>query len=417
MNLREIIQECNTILDYNPDLASYRAQAARSVNRAYLETSGQYPWLFLRKTVTKDLYATVEGSTSATVDNDPSNTRKIVGTGTSFHVGMNGHVMRIGTSEYEIVRVVDSTNLYIDGSYSGSSTSDWEIRFDAYDLPNDVGEVLGFTDRENDRGPLTFVDAYKEEQIYLDSDESGTPKFVIEQPPEFTIAPNFGPRAAVSSGGSLTADHVYEYFYTIVEKGRESAPSKVVTGTTTSGNKTITISSMQSLDTSGGLYTGRQRRLYRRDQTENGRFLRIETATTGTSYTDTGSFTENDYDADYWDEAGMAQRIRFWHRPSADQEIEIRYQSIPKRLQADSDQPCWPRQYHHLIVYLAIQDLAVQHGANSIAEIYKSKAKDMLSRMQSRWLSRSARMFVRRGFDSRMVPGRDFFFNGAPVKS
>ena len=46
MNLKELTQEVNTALDYNPDLSAYKDQVARVLNRHYLQISSQYPWLF-----------------------------------------------------------------------------------------------------------------------------------------------------------------------------------------------------------------------------------------------------------------------------------------------------------------------------------------------------------------------------------
>ena len=59
MNLRELTQEVNSALDYNPDLAAYKDQVARVLNRHYLQISSQYPWLFMQKlhrlTLRKDI--------------------------------------------------------------------------------------------------------------------------------------------------------------------------------------------------------------------------------------------------------------------------------------------------------------------------------------------------------------------------
>lgn len=59
MNLRDLTQEVNSALDYNPDLAAYKDQVARVVNRHYLQISSQYPWLFMQKlhrlTLRKDI--------------------------------------------------------------------------------------------------------------------------------------------------------------------------------------------------------------------------------------------------------------------------------------------------------------------------------------------------------------------------
>jgi hypothetical protein len=75
MNLRELTQEVNSALDYNPDLAAYKDQVARVVNRHYLQISSQYPWLFMQKlyriTLRKDIASktTTEDDGSITNNN------------------------------------------------------------------------------------------------------------------------------------------------------------------------------------------------------------------------------------------------------------------------------------------------------------------------------------------------------------
>ena len=49
MNLKELVQEVNSALDYNPDIRAYTDQVVRVLNRHYLQVSSQYPWKFLQK--------------------------------------------------------------------------------------------------------------------------------------------------------------------------------------------------------------------------------------------------------------------------------------------------------------------------------------------------------------------------------
>ena len=62
MNLKELIEEVNSALDYNPDLEAYKSQVSRVINRHYLQISSQYPWLFRQKTVPLTLRADIKGS-------------------------------------------------------------------------------------------------------------------------------------------------------------------------------------------------------------------------------------------------------------------------------------------------------------------------------------------------------------------
>jgi len=418
-NLRELIQDVNSVLDYNPDLEAYKAQTARAINRHYLQISGQFPWLFLVKEWEIDLYAPVEGSSGISVVRDGANPRKVVGTGTSFHSGMDGQTIAIDGNEYTILRVEDSTHLYTGTPVTtAASTEDWSITFLLYPLPYECGEPLSFSSRDDDRGRLLFFNALKEEIHFLDKDDSGDPIIIIESPHQTTQSPELPPLAAASAGGSLLASKTYQYMYTVTEYGREGPPSTVAEATTTAANKTITLSNLTNLDY-GGNYTGRTRKIYRRNKTDEGRFLLIDeqnTSGAGTTYIDNGSVTTT-FSAQTFRERGHRQYIRPWSTPGADIAIVMRYQSVPEQLQSDSDAPEWPPQFHHLLVYRAIQDAAAQHGMTAFATMYERRANELLWMMRQRWLTRTARDYIRRGFDANlpMNHGRRRF--GSPTKT
>ena len=82
MNLKELRQEVNAALDYNPDLAQYRDIVARVLNRHYLQISSQYQWSFLQKTHEITLKAKIEGGTGKTITvSDSGNGRRSVSFG------------------------------------------------------------------------------------------------------------------------------------------------------------------------------------------------------------------------------------------------------------------------------------------------------------------------------------------------
>lgn len=73
MNLRELTQEVNSALDYNPDLAAYKNQVARVVNRHYLQISSQYPWLFMQKLYRTTLRKDIASKTTTEDDGSITN--------------------------------------------------------------------------------------------------------------------------------------------------------------------------------------------------------------------------------------------------------------------------------------------------------------------------------------------------------
>lgn len=113
------------------------------------------------------------------------------------------------------------------------------------------------------------------------------------------------------------------------------------------------------------------------------------------------------------DESGPRQTIRVYRPPSQDMDVEIRYLSRPKRLVADSDAPEWPVQYHHLLVYMSLADICLQHGMQQQSQLYERKSIELLDRMKQKYLSRTNRKYVRRGFDRTVFAGERF---GVPTK-
>ena len=113
------------------------------------------------------------------------------------------------------------------------------------------------------------------------------------------------------------------------------------------------------------------------------------------------------------DESGPRQTIKVYRPPSQDMDVEIRYLSRPKRLVADADTPEWPVQYHHILVYKALEDVCLQHGMTSQSQLYERKAEDLLDRMRQKYLARTNRKYVRRGFDRSVFAGERW---GTPSK-
>ena len=113
------------------------------------------------------------------------------------------------------------------------------------------------------------------------------------------------------------------------------------------------------------------------------------------------------------DESGPRQTIKVYRPPSQDMDVEIRYLSRPKRLVAEADTPEWPVQYHHILVYKALEDVCLQHGMTSQSQLYERKAEDLLDRMRQKYLARTNRKYVRRGFDRSVFAGERW---GTPSK-
>ena len=85
----------------------------------------------------------------------------------------------------------------------------------------------------------------------------------------------------------------------------------------------------------------------------------------------------------------------------------------PRRMSADYDVPAWPVQYHHLLVYKSLEDICLQNGMATHSQLFSRRADELLLRMKQKYLSRSDRMFVRRGFDKDLLEAERW---GIPTK-
>lgn len=403
MNLRDIIEEVNNLLDYNPDLQPYKDAVSRTVSRHYQEISTVAPWLFMQNVAQFPVYATYTPAAGETVA-ITTPTRTVVFTGIAPRPEWVGMVF-IGPdgNSYRINRVF-GTSIFIDPSYLGATiagSGSWSIQFDRYALPPDCSEPLGFMDRENERGRLLFIDRRREEELFLDATDGGDVFALIEdlhisdRPPEYALG------AALAAGGALPIGTEFEYCYTFTLQGRESPPSIPVTAPKiTAGNQTVSVTGFEDTRDPAGLVTGVLKNLYRRNKNGNGRWLRLVTGIleATTSYTDDGSVTPSQAESNVLAPQEPRQYVRGYYTSDSDAKLELRYLRKPRRLQADSDVPLWPEQYHVLLVYRTLQDICMQSGMTNQATMYERRGNDVMRRMEGKWLARSDKNIIRQGF-------------------
>ena len=437
MNLNEIRQRIFDQMDFNPNLQQYRDSVVRRINDHYLQICDSAHWLFLQKETTIQLRKEIEGSATVTIRVETSNLRKVTITGGTFSSEMTGQTF-INTDtnkEFKIIRVFDSTNLFIGENFdgtTGSALQTFKIKFDRQPLPADCIEVLGYVDRDADRGRLFQIERKREEYAYLDRDNTGDPIAIVDDEAFEGLTPISNPTLATSStSGTLATSTQYEYKYTIFSEGREGPPSESVD--INSGTKTtIDVSGLDNLgwiSSIGGTPSdsGVAKYLYRRDTTNDGPWLLIAILeSTTTTFTDQYLYpyavgsknlttlnyaSPNDYV--YFDEPGARQHVRFWYTPSLDKEIHIRYHRRPRTLANDNDAPVFPKQYHIVLVYATLEDMFLQMQATDQAQIFRARKLEMLNQMRKRYLSRDE---TRKRFE-RFDRPRRFRINYGPATS
>lgn len=382
------------------------------------------------------------------------------------------------------------------------SIDEYTIQFRRYWLPGDCMEVLGIVDRgltspvhtetggtaststkaAPESGRLTFIDARKEEFVYLDRDNAGDPVIGIEAEPMF-IHPPPGPMSLTEVVGEeadvvnsamvgLLPGVTYEYCYTFLYCGIESPPSPVAS-IKLSTKAAVQISNLidtrsvypdyDVFDAVGAADpssqpSGMYKRIYRRKVdggvsnisqgyqrwhhvadvaeeagvnalnaiydlgrkvTGDAGFLVEPTYLSwpGSDRTQKNRWTYHDgqmHKLLILDESGPRHSLRVYRRPVNDVDVEVRYLRRPRRLVADADTPEWPPQFHHLLVYRALQDITMQHGMTSHSQIYEKRGDELLDRMRQKHLSRPDRMYVKSGFDQQIYERERW---GVPVKS
>jgi len=463
MNVAEIRQRIFDQMDYFPDLQQYRDSVVRRMNDRYQELCDSAHWLFLQKerqiTVRKKITGdSNDATTSITVNT--SNKRKV---STSFNptLEMEGQTL-INTKDgvntrFVIVRIEVSGSggtIYLDKDWDGQFATalyTYEITFQRFALPDDCIEVLGYVDRDADRGKLLFVGRRREEFAYLDADNSGDPSTVIEdehiidEPPISTLTAVARPASNVLPGGHLPNNTTYEYKYTIYREGRQSPPSNSVQVTTSAtGYVEIFLSGFDNtgfFESSAAsvvtrLESGMDKLIYRRDVTNDGKWMLVGSlgstsgtfidkqvfhqGTTFSTFFNVPSRFSNTTELIRWSDPGPRQYVRFYYTPSSDKNIHIRYHYRPPDLVADNDAPALPRQYHILLVYMTLQDMFLQMQDTIQSGLFERRAEQVKVQMRRRYLARDderkkfERWDRRHGGRNRGIPSLISIFDSFP---
>lgn len=410
-----MIDEMGLDLDNDPSVvAEVRNGRARFLNRHYIQTSQQYAFMFLEKESTLQVYAPFEPS-STEFASFTNGTYAVTFSGATASATWAGQtIVGADGANYTVAAVNTTTNvLYLTTPYAGSTsgnTVSWSITFDRVFMPPDCAEVLGFIDRDRNQIRLVHLGRRTEEFLVLDRTDAGDALVFIEDDWMQDRAPDYAPTLAQSgTGGSLTAGTTYEWCYTFVYRGMETAPSPVAELTLT--GTSADISGLEDTRV-GALPTGMYKYIYRRNKTRNGRWQRLtalfsETDGATGTLTDTGSGNYLATQTDLF-ESQPIRTLRVWMRPGVNddaQTVYYRYKRRTRRLYADADVPLWPAEYHHLIVYSALVDAYLQAGDNTKAQLRQRSADMLLKRMKEQCLTTTDERFVRGSWGTPTWPG------------
>ena len=422
MILKEIIEEVNGLLDHNPNVSTHRNHVVRLISRHHEDICSASPYRFLQQRAEQTLYGDVTGSATVTLTLTNNSKTVTAAAGTWLHQGMEGAVLEdtANSIEYRIDSVLNTTTAFLTelaGGPSVAGATAFKVKWDKIKLPKDMVDFLGITIRNETYGQtdgardrrLVYMDPRTEEDILLDMSTSGDTIVITDDDADMTLNNDLTITLAVSGGGSLAASTKFEYCATIEREGIESAPSPVVSATTTAANKIITVSGLPAVSGTD-VY---RKRIYRRNATANTGWYQITEVIPGTitaTFVDNGS-ASLDYNQPLYHE-GPRDTMRLYRRPDTDIKCEIRYMQRPGRLVGNNDQPSMPPQFHVILVYKTVAELLLQYGQGSISNIYEVKAEQKIDLMKKRYLDRSDRLYRRGQFEG-MPSGYRY---GDPVK-
>lgn len=407
MNLKTMVDKIAFALNYNPEIQVYEDEIVQVLNDRYLEISSREDWLFLHGKSPLYIRAPITaGSNQITTVTDNYQITFTAGTFTGISASiLEGQTLVVGSSEFTIVRRVDSGNLAVEGDASAITTpnTNWSIQFRRYPYPDRAEEILDIISRSDDRGKLHYVDWRTEVKSFLDRDDTGDPVAYIEDEHEELLPPENPPSLVASgSGGSLTNGNVYQYCYTFLWKGIESPPSPVAEYTATATGQ-ITVASLEDTSDENGYSTYKRKKIYRRDVTGGGRWKFVSTVQSGVlTDDDDGTNVAND-ESEFLFNYGPRPYFRCWYTADTDLEFEVRYKKLPRRMQSDSDVPMWPVAYHDIIVHSALEDLCLAHGMPAQSQVYRGKAERKIKQMSSKYLTRKDARYQRKGFGKTLM--------------
>jgi len=417
MNLSEIRSMVGSIVDYSPDVQTYKDEVTRVVNQLYLEMFADKKWQFAQKTRELTAYGDVSGVGNTGAGAFTSTTAVFAG-------WMEGQIIEISggtwsgvalSGEYIIRKLSTTTVVYLDNldgtaATSGSTTAPatFKVKHRYVDMPEDMVKVLSLGIRSpasssataTGNATINFLNCSRhlDEELDLDLDIAGRPtdwvRYDNYRMPQPVTAP-----VLASTAGSLAAG-TYYVKYTFEDSNRRGTASPVASvALAATGGINIT-SGLQSTGANSGII----KRVYIRTPDSMAYYQSSSatvdetTATLSALALDSAYFTSADRLPEH---GGSYERVRLYPRQSSDITVTVRYLFQPPMLAEDTDVPLLPPSHHNYLVYRACQELFVKHNNVQHSELYRRKADAELLRMENRYLSEGATHWVKASFRSR----------------
>ena len=405
MNLAEMRDMVGSIVDYDPNVQTYKDEVTRILNELYLDFFTDRPWKFAQETEEVQIYKDV--TVTDGVINAGQNT--ITSASNPFLDWMEGAIVEIkgadaaNNGEYVIAKSTTGI-LYLEAFSSTQNKAGLTVvikqRF--IDMPEDCNEVLSLGIRSPTAGTTAhfeYLSRARDEEYSLLLSSTGLPTDWLIYDDVTMTQPVLQPTLAADAAGT-TWSQVGTYYvqYTFVHKNKESAPSPVASvASPTSGNWQLDLTNVQNTGTNSGIF----KRFYLRTTTSQA-FYQVSNA-----IIDETTLLINDLNVavDYLANArrlpendGHYKRVRLYPRQDDDYLVEVRFVYRPDRLIEDTDVPEFPPAHHRYLVYRACQELFVKHDNLQHSELYRRKADTELLRIENTYLSEGAGVWIKQGY-------------------
>lgn len=405
MNLSEMRSMVGSIVDYDPNVQTYRDEVNQILNQIYLEFFTDRPWSFAQDTLDLQVYKDAIDSTGTL--SAGSSTVTVATGGFFLSSWMQGMILEIGNTtndngEYVIQTIVSGTQVILEDftavdNIAGTASITVKQRY--IDMPEDCVMPVSIGIRDVIQGPHTHFYALsqlRDEQLNLLLSITGLPTDWVLYDDVSLMQPVTAASLGLSGSGTFTEAGTYYAKYTFIEGTRESAPSPEASVEVTASTQ-INASGLQST----GANSGTTKRMYLRTPASKA-YYHVSNADVGSA----GSTLNNmALDGAYLskgtrlpEHGGNYQRVRLYPRQDTNYKINVRYLRRPPMLIEDTDTPDFPVVHHRYLVYRACEELFVKHDNLSHSEMYRKKADAELLKIEQRFLTSGAQMWVKEAF-------------------
>ena len=424
MNLSQLLSMAGSILDYSPDVPSYRAELRRFINQAYKELFSNDVWLFAQREDHLDIYPDVRVTSMSLVQSGDTVVLRDGGGGSPFSSWMTGAIVEITAAtglaglpiEVQVRAFLDANNLLLEtkdgrdldptvyGGILGSVAATVKQRF--IDMPLDCVDVLSVTLRypSQERQPFYNLTRWEDEAWMLNMDLVARPtNFVLAEDamvPAPVIQPTLNNLGAVANTVPGAGDWDVVYVHKVGT--RLSAPSPNSTVVTFAATDGMSVTGMQDNGTDDS--SALRKKVYVRSP-DSDAFYSVTDPAVLESVTTAGAPNGLGIPTSYQlpkyrmpEHDGVYKRIRMYPRQDEELTITVRYLSRPQRLLDDGDVPSFPPEYHQLLVFRCCEQLFIKHGNGPLAELYRARAEGVLARMQKRYKTTRSQMLVKGNF-------------------